>query len=324
VPAAEDWHPVAAIDRGRIRHDARSAGLRVSERAGTLVLHRHRWTAAGTIVFHAALLLLPLVWLLSALTRFEGNAWVIEGHRFGGAREEYVQVEPEEAFARRAPVLDFMVESIDATFWGDRLFFTDLRAVFTTSEGAHLATLPAPARLGGARISIRGFNYTPSFELRAPDGRVVERGDLNLRLFPPGSEDSFRVPGLPHRFWMRLHPARQGYDLGDPRLHLAVTRGRRLVAQGWLRPGEPLIFEGYQVSFPVVHRAGDILVHRDASYPLLWIALVLALAGMLVRVVFPGVRIWIRHDGDQALALLRADPFAGARAERLLASWRAS
>jgi len=322
--------PLAVADWGR---HARGAGLRLiwQEEERQAVLVRHRYSPAGSLVFHAALFLLPVALLVSRATRFKGEAWIVEGHPFSGTREEYTQVEPADAFEGRAPRVAFGVESVEAVFWGERLFFTDLRALIAVPRGdtavARWITLPQPAWIDGARVTLRGFNYTPAFELRSADGGLLEAGDLSLRLFPTGSEDSFSLPGLPYRVWVRLYPDSQGpqadpisrgYSLRNPLLHAAVTCGKRLVGHAWLRPGEPLVFDDLRLTFPAIRRGGDILVHRDRGYPILWLALIAALAGTVARVAFPSTRVWLRHEGDSLRALARDDPFSGGRGQRFL------
>ncbi|MEK6607603.1 MAG: cytochrome c biogenesis protein ResB [Myxococcota bacterium] len=313
VPAGESGVPIdlrahelaAAAGRARLR-------LRwtESERAG--VLSRHRFAPLGTVVSHGALLLLPLALAASRATRFRGDAWIVEGHAFGGTRDEYVHVEPGGDFAARAPDVRFQVEAVEAKFWGRRLFFTDLRALVVPPGGRSAwMTLAQPLRLGGARVSIHGFNVTPSFELVRADGVLLESGDLNLRLFPPGAEDSFRLPPLPHRFWVRLRDADGGYAMTRPRLHVAVTMGKQLVAHGWRAPGEPIAFDGFRLTLPAVRRGGEIMVHRDLGYPLAWLALALLLAGAATRILLPSVRVWVRFEGGVAHAIVREDAFFG-------------
>lgn len=327
APAMDAALPLPGLGAQQLAATARTARLKLRWLAAgrQAVLYRNRWSPAGTLLFHAALLLLPVAFGVSRATRFRGDAWIIEGRPFGGTRAEYARVEPPDRFDERAPDVRFMVERVAAAFWGDRLFFTELGAdvALEAGGGARSMSLTAPLALDGARVSIHGFNYTPSFELVGPGGAVVDSGDLNLRLFPPGTEDSFAVPGLPHRFAVRLQAAARGYDLRQPRLHLAVTRGKRLVAQGWLAPGEPMAFDGYRLWFPAIHRGGEIMVHRDRGYPILWLALVSALLGTLGRIGFPAIRIWVAFEGGAARVVTRPNAFDGGRTDAILASWSA-
>lgn len=334
-PKGSAGERIAAVPAGEWERVARANGLRLRWLAPqrSAVLHRCRWSPAGTLLFHAALLLLPVAWLVSRATRFQGEAWILEGHPFAGSRAEYTRIEPEGEFERRAPRVAFNVETVEATFWGDRLFFTDLRALIALPRGetseARWITLPQPAWLDGARVTIRGFNYSPAFELVGPGGALVEAGDLSLRLFPPGTEDSFLLPGSPHRVWVRLYPGAQGpdarssnrgFELTNPLFHVAVTSGKRLVSHGFRRVGEPLAFDDYRLTFTAIRRGGDLLVHRDRGYPILWVALLLALAGTVARVLFPSTRVWLERDGEQVRAVVRADPSSAGRGGRLVAS----
>lgn len=303
------WPDGAALAALARRHRLRLAALP----GGGWVLCRHRFSAIGTLLFHAALLLLPLAWAASEATRFRGDAWILEGHAFTGARAEYVRVEPADGFEARAPRLTLEVERVEAELWGPRLFFTELRALVATGAGAARRAawirLPEPLRVGDTRVTLRGFSYSLAFEL-VRGGHVIEGGDLNLRLFPPGTPDSFAVPGLPHRIHVRAYAEAGGYALERPRLFVAVTLGKRLVASGFRQLGEPLAFDGHAVSFPALLRGGEILVHRDLGYPLLWLALGLALAGLVLRIGFPPARAWILGGPSAATLVVREDAFA--------------
>ncbi|HEU5250191.1 MAG TPA: cytochrome c biogenesis protein ResB [Thermoanaerobaculia bacterium] len=313
---------------------AKSQGFRSkSLPGGAAALVRNRWSSVGTFAFHTALLLIPIAFFVSRTTRFTGEAWIVEGHPFHGTRPEYTRVEPADGFSSRAPTLSFDVEKVEAEFWGDRLFFTDLRALLTLREpsaGTRWVRLPQPVWVDGARVSLRGFNYTPAIEVRDHGGEILESADVSLWLFPPGTEDSFAIPGLPHRFWVRLYPdsggpdsrpVNKGHDLKRPLFHIAVTVGKRLVTHGWLRVGEPLSFDGYRISVPEIRNGGEIVVHRDLGYPILWVALLIAAGGSIARITFPASRIFVLSEGSGARVIVRDDPFAGDRATRLLARW---
>lgn len=330
IPAGEEGERIQVPDGFDWARAARKGGLKLRRQDDEhAVLVRNRWSPAGTLLFHAALFLIPVAFLVSRATRFQGEAWIVEGHSFRGTREEYTRVELPESFERRAPRLAFNVENVEAVFWGDRLFFTNLRALIAVRRGdlaeARWITLPQPAWLDGARVSIRGFNYTPAFELRDSGGALVDSADLNLRLFPAGTEDSFDLPGLPYRMWVRLYPnsdgpkaqpLSRGFDLTNPLFHAAVTCGKRLVAHAWLRVGDSIAFDGYRLAFTAIRRGGDIVVHRDRGYAILWVALILALAGTVARILFPSSRIWLWKDKHGWRGLAKDDPFAGRRGEK--------
>lgn len=333
VPADDPGLPLRATP-AEVLAAAKSQGFRSRSLPGAVaaVLVRNRWSPAGTLAFHAALLLLPVAFFVSRATRFKGEAWIVEGHQFHGTRAEYTKVEPEDGFESRAPKLSFDVERVEAEFWGDRLFFTDLVGSIRIADEprSRVIRLPQPVFVEGARVSLRGFNYTPAVEVRDPGGEILESADVSLWLFPPGTEDSFAIPGLPYRFWVRLYPdsggpesrpVNEGHDLKRPLFHVAVTAGKRLVTHGWLRIGEPLSFDGYRISLPMVRKGGEIVIHRDLGYPILWVALAIALAGSVARIAFPASHIWILGDGDGAHVIVREDLFARGRAARLLAHW---
>ena len=95
----------------------------------------------------------------------------------------------------------------------------------------------------------------------------------------------------------------RGFDLRRPLLHTAVTCGKRLVSHGWTRVGEPLEFDGYRLTYTAIRRGGDLLVHRDRGYALLWTALVAALMPTpipvdLVTVARGPLRVTLDHEGQ--------------------------
>lgn len=260
---------------------------------------RGRFAPLGDLAFHLAFILILAGVLVSAATRFSGDVVITEGQTFWGERGDYLTFHPREDFARRAPRLSFAVEKIGAAFYRDELFFTDLYAHVRYAAGpqAGRATvrLSHPLWLDGARINLVGYGFAPLYVLRGPDGRELDSAVVNLNVFPPGTEDSFRLPALPHRVHVTFFPdpvmadgvrGSRSNNLRDPVLQLRVYRHKVRVYEGVVPLGSSASFDGLRLEFPGVRLSGQARVVRDPGASWVFAAFLVGIGGLALRVLW--------------------------------------
>ncbi len=126
---------------------------------------------------------------------------------------------------------------------------------------------------GGTRVAVQGPFPAPSFEVRGPDGALVERGLVKI---DPGKRDWFMVGILPHRLYLRVLEGEGGADPRSPeRLHLRVQRGKLRVLERDLASGERVTFERLSFAFG----PGDLWARVEVHHaPPAWPGLALAAA----------------------------------------------
>lgn len=276
-------------------------GYRVSLDAGgrAFAALRGRFAPLGDLAFHLAFILILIGAFVTAYTRFTGDVVIAEGQTFWGERGDYLRFQPREDFSRRAPRLSFAVEEIGAAFYRDELFFTDLyaRVRYPANSPAGRATvrLSQPLRLGGAMVNLVGYGFAPVYVLRGPDGRELDSAVVNLNVFPPGVEDSFRLPGLPHQVYVTVFPdpvltdripRSRSNNLRNPMLRLRVYRHKVRVYEGVVPLGSSVSFDGLRLEFPELRRSGQVRVLRDPGAPWVFAAFLMGIAGLAFRLLW--------------------------------------
>ena len=280
----------------------------------------------GSTIFHAGLLVLAAGLWLSARGRVSGEAILARGQPFSGSPGEYVSTGGPEGSP--PPEMAFEVEDIGASFFGNAILFTDLWARLRMADGSEpTVRLSDPARSGTSWVSITGYAYAPEFVVRDASGAELASAVVRLQSFPPGQQDGFDLPGLPHRVYVEVYPDYVPGPGGQPesrgpapgrdvRLRAVVLRQRVPVASAVVALGEPLAFDGLTLTFTSLEPMGTFRVVRDPGWPWVMAGLFAALLGLAWRLVRPRVdvfaavapgapgRLRVRVRGD----LLPADP----------------
>jgi hypothetical protein len=256
---------------------------------------KRRWAALGTYLFHGAFFLIALGFLLTILTRYEARVWTAVGEEFVGEAPQFLSQSPPRVLSLGAPALSFRVEEIRPQFWRDQLLFTKLEAdLLLAGGGLETTRINRPLWVGPATfLRLSGFGYAPRFELADPRGLVLESAFAKLNVFPPGQRD-FVFPGrYPFRISVEVFPdqvdgpdgpATASLNLRNPALGVRVGRGKLILAEGLLKPGEKLALEGLTLSFPEIRYWGEFTLVRDAGAPVLFLGFLVGLLGLLLKV----------------------------------------
>jgi len=254
-------------------------------------------TNPGSFLFHGSFLLVALGFLLSYTSRQEASVWVAAGEHFTSQPEQILSQSPPRTLSLGIPLMDFTVEEIVPEFWRDQLLFTRLEARLTLPGGEEASTRINRPLLWDPITYLRlsGFGYAPRWELQDQSGQVRDTAFVKLNAFPPGQRDSFRLPGLPHRFYVEIlpdlvrdeegEPFSQTVNLRNPAVRLRVWRGRVDLGGGLVESGQGFEFEGLFLTFPEIRYWGELRVVRDPGMPVLFAGFALALAGLLLKLL---------------------------------------
>jgi hypothetical protein len=262
----------------------------------------------GSFLFHGSFLLVALGFLLSFTSRQEARLQVAAGETFaavfsplgsprGDTAEQILSQSPPRILSLGMPRMEFTVEEVTPEFWQDQLLFTRLEAVLTQPDGRRRTTRINWPRLWDPITTIRlsGFGYTPRWELRDRQAKVLDSAFVKLNVFPPGQRDFFHLPNLPHRFYVEVLPdlarAEDGepytrtFNLANPAVRLQVWRGRVDLGGGLIESGQGFEFEGLILGFPEIRPWGEFTVVRDPGMPLLFLGYAVGLLGLLMKLL---------------------------------------
>jgi len=132
----------------------------------------------------------------------------------------------------------------------------------------------------GLRLSISEFGYSPRFVLYDENGKTLDSSFVYLKLFPPGSEDYFRLFS-PLTYYVRYYP--DGAVEGEP-AHYAVrvARNKDLIFDRDVKPGEKFSFENASMSFPEIRRWTKLRLRSNPGRPLVFAGLAGVIIAMLL------------------------------------------
>jgi hypothetical protein len=237
-----------------------------------------------------ALLLIAGLWL-SYLTRFSVVVVLTEGQTFYSGHR---QSEPESVYTGRfatVPDLGVKLEKLNPEFSIDGKDLRGLRGKVVTyskqaqSTSEHELTSGFPAMVSGTWMKLGDFGYSPRYALKSKEGRVLDSSFIYMRLFPPGSEDSFRLLS-PLTYYVRYYPAEK--DGGsDPVVRLRIVRNKDIVFNDTVQLSEDISFENSRIAIEEVRMWTKLTIVRD------W-GLVLALIGIITGVpaLMAGLMRW--------------------------------
>ncbi|MEF9427487.1 MAG: hypothetical protein L0956_10115, partial [Candidatus Mariimomonas ferrooxydans] len=131
-----------------------------------------------------------------------------------------------------------------------------------------------PRLIGGVWFQLKDFGYSPRYALKAKDGRVLGSSFMYMRLFPPGSEDYFRLLS-PLTYYLRYYPEGR-HDRTEPLFRLRVVRNKDIVYNGDISVSEEASFENSRLSVEEVRMWTRLSIKRDWGELLLFIGLITA------------------------------------------------
>lgn len=116
---------------------------------------------------------------------------------------------------------------------------------------------------------------------RVGGGPAIEDAFVKLDLLGAGKRDAIRLGAVPHRLVLTIPEGTAVRDGFVPPLRVQAARGKRLVADEVIAPGQALRFEGLTLRFLEARSWIAFGMIRDPGIPLALAAAALALAGLV-------------------------------------------
>ena len=234
-------------------------------------------TRGGRRLAVPALALVAIGIWSSYLTRFHAEIDLTEGETFSSLGQEF----PRDGLYRgRFAGFPHVVARLDAlspTFGGGGKRLEGLAGtvtLFPAGGGKARETRLGdglPALFNGMRLRLDGFGYSPRYVLKGVDGREIDSAWVSMRLFPPGSEDGFRLIS-PHTVYLRYLPAAAGAKRS---FGMRIVRSKDILYNGTVAPGEFAPFDNGRIAIAEVRQWARLSVTRDWGEPVVYGGLVL-------------------------------------------------
>ena len=284
----------------RLTARLRGPGWRTLPSRDGLALRAHRWRFApmGTVIFHGAFFFLVLGVMISSLTRTEAQVVVATGDTFSTKQSDrLIEVKPPDSQSR-LPDFGFTVKKVQASFWKDRLLFTDMRAkIVPTGTKREVNVLLNWAWKPDFATYVRliGLGYAPHYRITDDRGREIEEAYVNLTAFPPGSEDSFNLESSLYQIYVKVFPnsrliknriVNKDNNLRRVGYLVRVKLKNRFLLSRFLRPNDSLDFGRLHLSFPDITYWGQFNIVRNPGLLVVWLGCILGSIGLVWRLIF--------------------------------------
>lgn len=282
----------------------------------TAVLMKDRAAAATAggrmtpaLLFHLGLILATAGILLSSFTRFEGTMVLAEGQVSG--RDGVGYSEGSVSLRKFAVWPDVEIEMLDIkpTFYrsGRSLWNVTAQMRLGSRKWTKATTISCnslfPSFIAGTLMRVTNFGYAPHYQISDPSGEVLDEAYAILKLFPPGSEDSFSMTFLPITFYVRYFPDgipwKEKSPASDdrppgPAYLLRASRNLDLILYtSALAPAEKASIGPEMISLLDVVRWAEIRIVRDSGLFLLLPGGCVALAAVAWGRISRRGSVWI-------------------------------
>jgi cytochrome c biogenesis protein len=292
----------------------------------------------GNLVFHVALLLLLTGIAFGGLFGYKGTVLVAQGSGFANVQSSYDVFSPSRLFSdTRLPPFSFTLDRFNATYQpnGQPKSF-DAQVHYQSNPDAPSRSFDIspnhPLSIDGSDVYLVGHGYALHMQVRDPKGRLVY--DKVTPFLPDDSmftsHGVVKVPdGLAHQMGLTgfFYPTYGPSPLGaqstypapdDPVLDLAAWQGDLGLSSGrpqsvytmpvaqlknigttQLTPGKTWrLKDGASVTFVSVQQWATFQVAHDPGTPIVLVAAVFIVAGLLVSLRVRRRRLWVRARPD--------------------------
>ncbi len=227
----------------------------------------------------SVLLIVSGLWL-SYLTRFSGEVVLTEGQTFYSGHNDFI---PETLYRGRfatIPDIALKLDKVIPSLSSDGQKIKSLKGKFeligeeNKSPEEFIITDGLPRLIDGSLFRIKDFGYSPRFTLKSKDGEILDSSFMYMKLFPPGSEDYFRLLS-PLTYYVRYYP--ESNDGGtEPLLGLRIVRNKDIVFDENVKLAEDAVFENSRISFDEVRHWSKLRITHDRGAVLYMPGLILA------------------------------------------------
>ncbi|UCH80673.1 MAG: hypothetical protein JSW20_13190 [Nitrospiraceae bacterium] len=254
----------------------------------TAIKHVRTMKTTGWMLMASGILLIAGLWV-SYLTRFSGEVVLTEGQTFFSGHNDYI---PETFYRGRfskVPDIGMELEKITPSLSDDKSNIQGLKGTFKliSKEGADSRDVSItdrlPTEIARTLFMIGDFGHSVRYALKSQEGRVLDSSFIYMKLFPPGSEDSFRLLS-PLTYYVRYFP--DGDEKSEePRIGLRIVRNKDIVFNGRVNLTENVPVENSRISFEEVRMWTRLSIVHDWGMIFAFCGMILGLLTVVMRAI---------------------------------------
>ncbi len=271
----------------------------------------------GSVIFHAALILITLGAIASWTMKMEGHLKIAEGevryelHGYydGIIEGPYFRENYHKGFGLTLQKQNIIVDrygNVDDII-SDIAVIENGRIVEQVSLGEK-----EPFVYRGLRIFQREAGFAPYFEIYGPEKKTLAGTYVLLETHNHANKaefylNGFPVPDSPYSLNIKFYPdmVRRGkeittdkYTLTNPAAHVYVMKDRQLVAEEVIKPGESLEFDGYTVTMGDIRHWNGFDIVNDRGADIVFAGSWAALLGLGIMYLRPYKKVQVYFDKE--------------------------
>ncbi len=270
---------------------------------------KNRYSPVGFILFHLSFLFCLVGGLLIAYTRFYGYLTITEGQRLADARPYITKIIKKPRILKKLPEFGLSLIKVQPQYQNDvpTDLYVYLDVLYKGRVKREVLKVNEPVKRGALSLVVQDIWLAPLMVVRDEHGKMIDGAYVALNLLH-GQEDSFWFNSLKgYKFFVIFFPdyvVNNGVEttksvvIRNPALHLRVVKDGSIVAEDTLKPQESLRFDRYSISFEGYRYSVYLNVIREYGRGPLIAGFVLALAGLLMRLIFYQKRLWLAVSED--------------------------
>lgn len=277
----------------------------------------------GSYVFHAGMEIVLLGVFISFMFGAGGLIFLTEGFPVK-TPEAFIGIESTEA--SDFPFEEIMLQSYESKVdeRGFPLAFKT-RIVCRAEYGPlreYLLLANKPVEVEGYKLIFTKSGFAPHFVLSAKSGEIISDSVVNLAISMPKVRDSFDIRDESLSFSVELFPdyyeiegrsANRGRNPKNPAIFVVISRFDKELARGFIKMGEKVDFDDYQLEFKDLKYWVELAVSKDRGVLIIGIGFIMVIIGLSVRFILNERRISIimtqNDDGKMLEVGGKADYF---------------
>lgn len=283
------------------------------EAEGKIAACRGREGIWGSFIFHVGMNIVLVGILISVSFGFTGILFLTEG--FDTSVPEDIRgqegIRPE-----KFPFKILNMKKFSASYqnrdrptdFGAEVYAIDLQG----EVSSHFLAPNRPLVQGAYKFIFVEAGYAPHFRLKDKTGKVLLDAVTRMKLFMPGMEDRVNFADEALEVKVELFPdfyreegvpmTRSKYPL-NPVIFVEISKWDKVVGRGFIKVGESVDFDEYQLEFPELSHWVRLAVDRDRGVGVIAFGFFMVCIGLALRFVLNDEYLWItlksQPDGDR-------------------------
>ncbi len=283
----------------------------------------------GSVILHAALVILAAGGVVSGLTAFRGEMVLTEGQTVADVPESYLHIDQVPRWGTQFGEFQIALERMEFEYEGDTIVDAVAHMVVSDAGASRedKGRVNYPVLVDGKSFLLYDTGHAVWVSVAGPDGASLFDSFVNMgESGPEGYSDSLDVDGLEIRLLSRPdssrpvdEPVERGLDLREPVVGVRAGRQESVRDYVWLEPGQSTDRDGYTVTIKEVRLWNRFMVRADGGRHIVYLGFLLVIVGACMRFLDPDRQVAVvpdTFDGEPVFRMWGQQRYWSAHAPR--------